>query len=40
LVYAVAIYPEFAMQNAVYLGVMALPLIYLAYQIFINKRIG
>ncbi|WP_312768291.1 rhomboid family intramembrane serine protease [Epilithonimonas sp.] len=39
LVYAVAIYPEFAMQNAVYLGVMALPLIYLAYQLFVNKKI-
>ncbi|HBR12533.1 MAG TPA: rhomboid family intramembrane serine protease [Chryseobacterium sp.] len=40
LVYAVAVYPQVAMQNAVYLGVMVLPLIYLAYQIFVNKRIG
>jgi len=40
LVYAVAIYPQMAIQNSVYLGIMALPLIYLAYQIFVNKRIG
>lgn len=40
LVYAVAIYPEYAMQNAVFIGIMALPLIYLAYQIFVNKKIG
>ena len=40
LVYAVAIYPEFAIQNALYLGIMSLPLIYLAYQIFVNKKIA
>lgn len=40
LVYAVVIYPQFAIQNALYIGIMALPLIYLAYQIIINKKIG
>lgn len=40
LVYAIIIYPELAMQNALYIGIMALPLIYLAYQIFVNKKIG
>ncbi|SHK56664.1 rhomboid family intramembrane serine protease [Epilithonimonas mollis] len=40
LVYGVAIFPEFAMQNALYIGIMSLPLIYLAYQVFINKKIG
>ncbi len=40
LVYAVAVYPEFAMQNALYIGIMALPLIYLAYEIIVKKRIG
>ncbi|WP_379969672.1 rhomboid family intramembrane serine protease [Epilithonimonas sp. UC225_85] len=40
LVYAVIVFPEFAVQNALYIGIMALPLIYLAYQIFVNKKIG
>jgi hypothetical protein len=40
LVYAVIAYPQMAMQNAVFIGIMALPLIYLAYEIFIKKRIG
>ncbi len=40
LVYGVAMFPEFAMQNALYIGIMSLPLIYLAYQVFINKKIG
>lgn len=40
LVYAVAVYPEFAMQNALYIGIMSVPLVYLAYEIFIKKRIG
>ena len=40
LVYAVASYPEFAMQNALFIGIMSVPLIYLAYEIFINKKIG
>lgn len=40
LVYGVIIFPELAIQNAVYIGIMALPLIYLAYQVFVNKKIG
>lgn len=40
LVYAVIIQPERAMQNALYLGIMAIPLLYLSYEIFIRKRIG
>ncbi len=39
LVYAVAINPDLAMKNILYLGAMSLPLIYLAYQIFIRKKI-
>jgi membrane associated rhomboid family serine protease len=40
LVYAVATEPEIAMSNAFYLVVMALPLLYMAYQVFVKKRIG
>lgn len=40
LLYAVAIQPQSAMANALYIGIMALPLIYLAYEIFVRKRIG
>ncbi len=40
LVYAVVAYPEMALQNAFFIGVMALPLLYLAFEIFIKKRIG
>ena len=40
LVYAVANQPERAMNNALYLGIMAIPLLYLSYQIFVRKRIG
>ncbi|RNA62619.1 rhomboid family intramembrane serine protease [Chryseobacterium nematophagum] len=40
VVYAIAVQPERAMENALYIGIMALPLIYLSYEIFIRKRIG
>lgn len=40
LVYSVAIYPQLAASNAFYLLVMSAPLIYLAYEIFVRKRIG
>ena len=40
LVYAVALQPERAIQNALFLGIMALPLIYMGYQVFVRKRIG
>lgn len=39
LVYAVAIQPELAIENAFYLLIMALPLLYLSYQIFVKKKI-
>ncbi len=40
LAYAVAMQPEVAMENAKYLGIMSLPLIYMAYEVFVKKRIG
>jgi membrane associated rhomboid family serine protease len=40
LVYAVAVAPDAAIHNAMYLGIMSLPLIYLGYEIFVRKRIG
>jgi len=40
LVYAVALQPQAAMSNLLYIGVMSLPLMYLSYEIFIRKRIG
>lgn len=40
LVYAVALQPERATENALFLGIMALPLIYMAYMVFVKKRIG
>lgn len=40
LVYAVALEPEIAMNNAFYLLIMSLPLIYMSYQVFVKKKIG
>lgn len=40
LVYAVALAPEKAIEHALYLAIMALPLIYMAYMVFVKKRIG
>ena len=40
LVYAVALEPERAVQHALYLAVMALPLMYMAYMVFVKKKIG
>ncbi|GAA4166752.1 rhomboid family intramembrane serine protease [Chryseobacterium ginsenosidimutans] len=40
LVYAVANQPQEAMANSLYIGIMALPLVYLSYEIFVRKRIG
>ncbi|MCT2406481.1 rhomboid family intramembrane serine protease [Chryseobacterium antibioticum] len=40
LIYAVVTAPDIAMHNALYLGIMSLPLIYLGYEIFVRKRIG
>ena len=39
LVYAVANQPQAAMANSLYIGIMALPLIYLGYEIFVRKKI-
>ncbi len=40
LVYAVALQPERAIENSLYLGIMALPLLYMAYMVFVKKKIG
>lgn len=40
LVYAIANQPEAALENSLFIGIMALPLLYLSYEIFIKKRIG
>lgn len=40
LIYAVAMFPSVAASNALYLGIMSLPLIYMTYMVFIKKRIG
>lgn len=40
LIFAVALQPERAIQNALYLVIMALPLIYMSYMVFVKKRIG
>ncbi|MDF2552404.1 MAG: rhomboid family intrarane serine protease [Chryseobacterium sp.] len=40
LVYAIATQPEAALENSLFIGIMAIPLLYLSYEIFIKKRIG
>lgn len=40
LVFAVALQPERAIENALYLGIMALPLLYMSYMVFVKKKIG
>ncbi|MBM7419634.1 MULTISPECIES: rhomboid family intramembrane serine protease [Chryseobacterium] len=40
LVYAVIVQPQSAIEHSMFIGIMSLPLIYLAYEIFIRKRIG
>ena len=39
LVYAVGLLPEVALGNIRYLGIMSLPLIYMAYMVFVRKAI-
>lgn len=39
LVVAVALQPALAVQHALYLLIMALPLLYMAYMVFVKKRI-
>ena len=40
LIYAIVVQPEQAIKNALFLGIMALPLIYMAYMVFVRKKIG
>ena len=40
LVYTVMSYPQKAIENSLFLGIMALPLIYMAYMVFVKKKIG
>lgn len=40
LVYAVVFQTQVAMGNIQYLAIMSLPLLYMGYQILVNKRIG
>lgn len=40
LIYAVGFQPERAIENALFLGIMGLPLIFMAYQVFVKKKIG
>lgn len=40
LIYAVAVQPAVAMQNVLYLAIMSLPLAYMAYIVFVKKRLG
>lgn len=40
LIYSVIIFPQIALSNILFLGIMSLPLIYLAYEVFVRKRIG
>lgn len=39
LIYALAVRPDLVISNAFYLGIMSLPLVYLAYHLFKNKRL-
>lgn len=38
MLFAFMITPAFVMQNALFLGIMSLPLLYLAYEVLINKK--
>ncbi|WP_312324818.1 rhomboid family intramembrane serine protease [Soonwooa sp.] len=40
LLYAIVFHLDLVLENAMYLGIMSLPLVYLAYQIFTKKKIG
>ena len=39
LIYSIVMHPQLALSNILFLGIMSLPLAYLAYQIFVNKKI-
>ena len=38
MVFAAVLTPAFVMENALFIGIMSLPLCYLAYEILVNKR--
>lgn len=40
LIYTIIVFPQIALSNILFLGIMSLPLIYLAYEVFIRKRIN
>ena len=40
LVYAILVQPERALHNIMFLAIMSLPLLYMAYMVFVKKRIG
>ncbi len=40
LIYSIAVQPQAAFHNMLYLAIMSLPLAYLGYEIFVKKRIG
>ncbi len=40
LLFVVASQPAIALENIVFLGIMSLPLLYMAYQVFVKKKIG
>ena len=40
LVYAILVQPERALHNIMFLAIMSLPLLYMAYMVFVKKKIG
>lgn len=38
LIFSVALLPQAAIENVLYLGIMALPLIYMGYMVFVKKK--
>lgn len=40
LLYVVLIFPQEAVHNFIYLGIMSLPLVYMLYMVFVKKKIG
>lgn len=40
LLYAIGNKTDVAISNALYLGIMAIPLVYMGYMVFVKKRIG
>ncbi|MBW8361231.1 MAG: rhomboid family intramembrane serine protease [Kaistella sp.] len=40
LIYAIGFHPQLAMENILFLGIMAIPLLYMSYMVFVKKKIG